>query len=267
MNTRQAGFFTALTLVAGATSVARADTADSPWGVAIYGGDAVTQEGSLRRSFVPTPANLGALDPTLIGATSTLSHDRLDYNDIYHRTFDAGIELSYSFSDNLETYGRFGYESLDGQTRRAGVLTSDAFGTGGEPLHARFADQDNKSFEIGSRYFWNTGSSWAPFAGLALGATRLDPISANFSVPNTLIDEQNVRFTRPSTVFSQSLETGVEFNPSRNFGVRFSVEADHMGEPSSARDPTLSELGFDAGHGANDRWTFPVSIAAAYHFG
>jgi hypothetical protein len=76
-----------------------------------------------------------------------------------------------------------------------------------------------------------------------------------------------VRFTRPATVFSQSLETGVEFNPNTNFGVRFSVDADHMGAPPSARDPMLSDLGYDAAHDAEGRWTFPVAVAASFHFG
>ena len=53
-------------------------------------------------------------------------------------------------------------------------------------------------------------------------------------------------FTRPATVFSQTVETGVEYNPSRNFGVRFSVDASHMGDQPSARDPDAAELGFDS---------------------
>jgi hypothetical protein len=90
---------------------------------------------------------------------------------------------------------------------------------------------------------------------------------ANFLTPDAAIDVADVRFTRSATVFSQSVETGVEFNPNSTFGVRFSVDADHMGDPPSARDPALSALGYDAAHDAEGRWTFPVAIAASYHFG
>lgn len=252
MKTRTVGLFTALAIAAGA---ARTASADSPWGVAVYGGDTITQAGSLRSPHTAVTTDLG-----------TLSLDKLKYDDLFHRTFDTGIELNYSFSDNLQTFGRFNYESLEGRERRVGTFSTDVL-PNREPIAARFANQDNKGFELGTRYFWTTGTAWEPFAGLSLGATRLDAVRANFVVPDTAIDVHNVRFTRPGTVFSQSLETGVEYNPNSSFAVRFSVGADHMGEPPSAKDPALSELGFDSTHDANDRWTFPVAIAAAYHFG
>lgn len=267
MNSRHVGFFTALALVAGARG-AYADTPDSPWGIAVYGGDSVAETGSLRGPRAPfqeTLPNLGTLDPALTGSTGAVSLDKLRYEDLFRRSFNTGLELNYSLSDALQSYARFSYSAYDGRTRDAGVLTSDALG-GSEPLRARFNDQDNKELEIGSRYLWQTGTAWQPFAGVALGATRLDDISATFTVPNTSIDLTNVRFTRAATVFSQSVEAGVEYNPSRAFGVRFSVDADHVGDQPSANDPALAQLGFDPGHDATSRWSFPVAVAAAYHF-
>jgi opacity protein-like surface antigen len=264
MNTRL-GVFTALALAAGAARVASADT-DSPWSVAVYGGDSVGESGSLRSPGATTLPNLGTRDPALNGVGGTMRFDKLDYEDIFHRRFDTGLELDYSLSENLQTFGRLGYDALEGQTRRAAFFSTET-GSPGEPLRARFADQDNKSIELGSRYLWPTVSAWQPYAGLSLGATRLDAIRADFSTADGGIDMHNVRFTRPATVFSQSLEAGVEYNPSRNFGVRFSVDADHMGVPQSAHDPALTGLGYDTAHDAEGRWSFPVAIAAAFHFG
>jgi hypothetical protein len=265
MNTRNVGILASLALIAGART-ANADTADSPWGVAVYGGDSVTQAGSLRSPLSTTIPDLGAVNPALGGTSGTLSLDKLRYDDMFRHNLDTGLELNYSFSNNLQSYARFSYDALDGRTRQIGTLSTDALG-GSEALRARFADQDNKSLEVGSRYFWPTGTAWQPFAGVALGATRLDAIRANFLTPDAAIDLADVRFTRTATVFSQSLEAGVEYKPSTTFGVRFSVDADHMGDPPSARDPALSALGFDATHDAEGRWTFPVAIAASYHFG
>lgn len=231
----------------------------------MYGGDTVTEAGSLRSPISTTIPDLGTVNPALSGTSGTLSLDKLKYDDLFRQSFDTGLELNYSFN-NLQTYTRFSYDELDGRTRRVGFLSTDALG-GSEPLRARFADEDNKSLEIGSRYFWPTGTAWQPFAGVALGATRLDAIRANYLTPDAAIDVANVRFTRPATVFSQSVETGVEFDPNTNFGVRFSVDANHMGDPPSAHDPALSALGYDASHDAEGRWTFPVAIAASYHFG
>ncbi len=99
---------------------------------------------------------------------------------------------------------------------------------------AHFGNADNMSFELGSRYFWQTGTDWRPFAGAALGATHLDAIRASFTSPETGLDLPNAQFTRSGVVFSQSLETGVEYDPDSNFGVRLSVNADHVGAPRSA---------------------------------
>lgn len=260
------GLFTALALAAGTARTASADTSDSPWGVAVYGGDSVGESGSLRSPGTTSLPDLGTRDPALSGTGGTLRFDKLNYEDIFRRRFDTGFELNYSFSENLQTFGRVGYDSLDGETRRAGFFSTET-GTPGVPLRARFADEDNKSLEIGSRYLWPNGSAWQPYAGLSLGATRLDAIRADFSTPDGGIDLHNLSFTRPATVFSQSVEAGVEYNPSPSFGVRFSVDADHMGVPPSAHDPGLAELGYDAAHDAEGRWSFPVAIAAAFHFG
>jgi hypothetical protein len=264
MSTRNFGILASLALIAGARA-ANADNAEGSWGVAVYGGDTVTEAGSLRSPISTTIPDLGTVNPALSGTSGTLSLDKLKYDDLFRQSFDTGLELNYSFN-NLQTYTRFSYDELDGRTRRVGFLSTDALG-GSEPLRARFADEDNKSLEIGSRYFWPTGTAWQPFAGVALGATRLDAIRANYLTPDAAIDVANVRFTRPATVFSQSVETGVEFDPNTNFGVRFSVDANHMGDPPSAHDPALSALGYDASHDAEGRWTFPVAIAASYHFG
>jgi opacity protein-like surface antigen len=267
MNSRHVGFFTALALVAGARA-ASADTPDSPWGIAVYGGDSVAESGSLRSPHAPlaeTLPDLGTLDPALGGSSGALSLNKLRYEDLFKRSFDTGLELNYSFSDAMQSYARFSYSAYDGRTRDAGVLSSSALGIS-EPLRARFDDQDNKSLEIGSRYFWQTGTDWKPFAGVSLGATRLDAITASFTVPDTAIDLQNVRFTRAATVFSQSVEAGVEYNPTRAFGVRFSVDANHVGDQPSGDDLRLAQIGFDPNHDATSRWSFPVAVAAAYHF-
>jgi len=263
MNSRNLGLLASLAMVAGARAASAQTAADSPWGIAVFGGDTLTQAGSLRAPLSSTIPDLGALNPAFSGTSGTLSLDKLRYDDMFREGFDTGLELNYTFDQNVQAYGRFSYATLDGRTRRVGYLSTN----GSEPLDARFGDEDNKALEIGTRYFWPTGTPWQPFAGVALGATRLDALRANFTTPDAAIDLANVRFTRPATVFSQSVEAGVEFNPNTNFGVRFSAGADHMGTPPSARDPALTELGYDSSHDADARWAFPVAIAASFHFG
>jgi hypothetical protein len=266
MNMRQVKLIAGLTLAVGATGPAWAsDDPSSPWSLSVFGGDSVGATGRLQAPSVTTLPNLGAIDPQLAGATGTLTLDKLRYEDLFKRKYDAGLELDYMLNDQLQTYGRFSYEGLGGRGRQIGGLTSNAL-SAGVPIEAHFADADNKSLELGTRYFWSTGTAWRPFAGAALGATRLGSIRADVFSPSADIDLRNVRFTRSGTVFSQSLETGVEYDAGNNLGVRFSVNADHMGNPPAARDPALAGLGINPGHDAEGRWSFPVSLAATYRF-
>lgn len=265
MTPRNLNLIALATLIAGAAGRACAADQADPWSLSILGGDSVGMTGSLRSSSTASIADLGAIDPPLAGATGTLSLDKLRYEDLFRRRFDTGLELDYSIDRNLQAYGRFGYESLGGRTRRVGTLTSESLATS-DALNARFSDTDNMSFELGSRYYWQMPGNWRPFAGAALGATHLDGIRASFTSPGTDIDLKNAQFTRSGTVFSQSVETGVEYDPGNNFGLRLGINADHISSARSVNDPSLTALGIEGGHDAQDRWSFPLSIAANYRF-
>jgi opacity protein-like surface antigen len=263
MNTRHIRTLAALALTGGLARGAVA--ADSPWTLSIFGGDSAGISGELRAPGSISITDLGVVDPALSGVPGTLTLDKLRYDDLFSRRYDTGLELGYAFSENLQGFGRVTYDNLSGRARRIGALQVAGLSTPA-PLDAHFADADNLSLDLGTRYFFSTNTPWRPYAGASLGATHLDAMRATISVPDTALDLTNVSFTRPSTVFSQTIETGVEYKPSSNFGVRLSVDADHIGAPRSAHDPSLTELGFDTGHGAEARWDFPVAVAATYHF-
>ena len=265
MKFRSMPILTVLSLVAGAARVAVAAEPSSPWSLSISGGDSIGESGSLRSSVTTTFSDLGALDPTLSGSSGTLRLDKLRYEDIFRRRFDTGLELDYSFNDNLQTYGRFGYDALGGHESTIGTVSSDSGGSP-EAVRAHFADADNKTFELGSRYFWNTGTDWRPFAAVALGATRLEAMTATITSADPSADLADLRFTRGGTVFSQSLQTGVDYTPNSAFGVRLAIDADHFGKPLNGDDPRLTGLGFGPNDDAHSLWSFPVSIAANYHF-
>jgi len=127
MKFRNVKIFSVAALIAGVASAASAGEQASPWSLAIIGGNSVDLEGSLRVPASVSIDDLGTVDPALTGTSGTLSLDRLRYEDVFKRRFDAGLELAYSFNDNLQTYGRFSYEGLDGNTRTIGELSSDSF--------------------------------------------------------------------------------------------------------------------------------------------
>src|SRR6185369_16372028 len=119
--------------------------------------------GALRTSMDAGFTDLGPLDPALSGQSGTLHLDSLKYEDIFRRRYDTGLELDYSFSDNLQSFGRFGYNSLTGRTSAIGTLESTSLAAPAT-IHAHFDDADSMSLQLGSRYLWATGSDWRPFA-------------------------------------------------------------------------------------------------------
>jgi opacity protein-like surface antigen len=223
--------------------------------------------GSIREPATDTIDDLGNLDPTLESNAGTLTLDRTRFGDLYDNGRELGAELGYAFSKNLEGFGRVSYDDYGGRNVQMGTLTSDAFESP-SPLDADFADEKSLSLQLGARYYWAAGSQWRPFVGAALGATHMDAMTASFTVPGTNIDVPEARFSNADTVFTQSAEAGLEYEPTPSFGLRFAVDADHFGHASAADDdPGLTQLGIDSTENPGNRWTFPITLTASWRFG
>jgi hypothetical protein len=237
----------------------------NPWSLALYAGDADSGSGKFRSPTQASIANLGTYDPKLAGASGSLALDRLDYHEAYHNRFSAALELGYALNENLQAFGRFGYDARQGREQDIGSLASARFANP-QRVIAHFGNSDSRGLEVGARYLWLASERWRPYVALSVGATRTDDMDASLNVPGTAINLSKVRFARSGSTFSQSFETGVEFNPIRQFGVRFSVRANHIGTPPSGGDPQLTALGFDSGNDAGNRVDYPIALAAVYHF-
>ncbi len=228
-----------------AVSAAQAATPDSPWGVTLFGGGAVAENGTLR---MPNEGTLGG---------QPLRMDELDFDDLYRDRFQAGAEVSYDLQPNMEAFSRFTYESGDGRVREIGALAA-------QPIEGRFSDEDTWTVDVGSRLYFRPSETLRPFAGVALGATRVAGIKAALSLPD---EGSQVRFSRDGTVFSQRLEAGLQYAAMRNLDLRLSLDATHFGSLPKLRDPTPLEAELETRHSSSDHWAFPVSLGAVYHFG
>jgi hypothetical protein len=69
-------------------------------------------------------------------------------------------------------------------------------------------------------------------------------------------------------VFSQRLETGVQYSPMNNFDVRLTAAATHAENGRPSGDPNLAMLGLaeDNRSLVRGHWDFPAEVGAVWHF-
>src|SRR5262245_3277365 len=238
---------------------------DNPWGLQFFAGDSTGSEGDFASHHVKQIPDLGVFDPALSDTSGNAAFNPLRYDDIYRSRYVLGAELNYDATENIEAYGRFSYNPLDGQTHTIGLLTTSDQSVS-EPVTAHFKDADQYSLMLGSRYYVPTGDQWRVFAGAALGATRFDDITGTVDLPTAAVSMPDLRFARATTVFSQCLEAGIGYHSPAVVDLQFSVGADHMDGPKGANDPTLAALGFDTTRDGGDHWSFPITLGATYKF-
>ena len=86
-----------------------------------------------------------------------------------------------------------------------------------------FNDTDTYSLMLGSRYYVPTGNSWRVFGGAALGATRLHDMTGTLDIPDSSTTLAGLRFARATTVFSQSVEAGIDYQAPQNVDLQFTL--------------------------------------------
>jgi hypothetical protein len=253
MNARSVSLLCAALAAAG---IAHADDFRDRASFALFAGGNAAMPGSFRGQTVPYQIN----DPS----GSIVYHD-LKFDDAYDHQYTYGGEFDYAFNPSLTGFGRIGYANFDGREQHVGTFTSAA--TELSPVKASFEDTNTREFDLGARYNFMPGSKWQPFVGAALGATHLSAAKADF--PN-LDGSGKTRVTlgESDTVFSQRVETGLQFAPMRNFDLRLSAAANHLDTDTKSSDPNLALVGLkDLSGEERNHWDYPVELAAVWNFG
>jgi len=184
---------------------------------------------------------------------------RLDFDDAYRHDYTAGVELAFNIDSHLSAYTQVGYSQFNGQTHDIGDLVAPT--TGHTPIEAKFNDSDSTSMDIGARYnFTPLAVKWQPFVGAALGALHVSNTFAK-------VGNAEVMLGKSDTVFEQRLETGLQYSPMPNFGLRLTASAQHVNGLKGSTDPSLALLGLDSANSRiHEHWDYPAELGAVWHF-
>ncbi|MEO8017135.1 MAG: hypothetical protein ABI769_04930 [Pseudomonadota bacterium] len=146
-----------------------------------------------------------------------------------------------------------------------GNLFSDSQGV--QAIDAQFGDAHSTQVDFGARYMLGNGETWRPFFGAAIGETRLSGTSAMVSEPGGA-PTTRVQLSRASSVFSQRVETGVQYSPMGNFDVRLTAAATHAENGRPSGDANLAMLGLAEENRSivHGHWDFPAELGAVWHF-
>ena|SRR5688572_9359760 len=251
MSSRYLSMFCTLALLT--AGAARADDFRNRASFALFAGENSAMPGSFRGQTVP----LDNIDP----AGSTVYHD-LKFGDAYDHRYTTGAEFDYALTPQLTGFGRFGYSTFDGRNHQVGEFTSS---TTESPVRATFEDTTTREADLGARYTFMEGSRWRPFVGAALGATRLSDTKAEFFNPGG--GATKVTLGEAETVFSQRVETGLQFAPVDNFDLRLSAAANHVNADTRSSDPNLALVGLSNTEAdVRSHWDYPVELAAVWNF-
>lgn len=207
--------------------------------------------------------SFGVLHESPDVAPGSVHFDRVNFDDAYRHRYTGGVELDYAFDSHAAAFARFGYTQFDGTTRDvAHLLNADATTT---PIAARFGDTATRELEVGGRYSFAPAAHLQPFVGMALGAARLSPLRAMVNDP--VGTTTKVELGTGDTVFTQRLETGLQYSPMRNVGLRLTVAADHVDGQRGSDDPNLALLGLaDTRGDMRAHWDYPAELGAVWRF-
>ena len=241
--------------VTAAAAAAQADDFAQHSSFVLFGGGNAEMPGSFRGQTVP----FNSTNPP-----GTTVYDDLKFEDAYDHRYTLGAEYDYAVNRQLTAFGRYGYSTFDGTNHVVGEFTSSEVQS--HPVRAEFHDTRTKEYDVGARYNFKPDSEFQPFVGLALGADHLSATKAKFLNVNDM-GATDVVLGESDTVFSQRLETGLQYLPASNLGLRLTVAADHVNADTRSSDPNLAQVGLESTEGeVRNHWDYPVELGAVWKF-
>jgi hypothetical protein len=223
--------------------------------IELFAGANTAMPGDFRGQTVPFELSNGA---------GSITYNHLDFSDAYRERMTGGGEFDYAVDSHLSAFGRLGFSQFDGATERVGRFETPL--TMISDVKAKFGDTSTRELDVGARYMFGESDTLRPFVGAALGATRMEGLHAVVDSFGGL-SATKVEIGRPDTVFSQRLETGLQYSPTRSFDLRLTAAANHLDGAAASHDLNLETVGLENPHGdVRGHWDYPAELGGVWHF-
>jgi opacity protein-like surface antigen len=231
------------------------------WSLGIKGGFAPITSGDFHRAqafdgsvLVGQPA--GSL-PVVVEGKS--------FDDVFGSFEEIAFEATYEASERF-TY-LFGVSWLSSSEADLRVGTAG----GSQPFNASFSEYEDFQIYGGVRYNFQVNERWTPYVAAQLGYTKVDPITATFSVPGTTFDAPyaaaltNAKFYDATDYLTYGVLVGVEYSFNENSSL--AIETGYFDQGSiDGDDSVLSLLGLSALNDEGDLSYVPVRLSFKYRF-
>lgn len=233
----------ALTLAA---TPAFAQTPEKPWSVSFDLGMERALSGDVHGGGTGTVLGL----PTQVGART--------YDDIYGTGFQWSAGLGYAVSPSGELRATFSWAKGTADRIKVGTVANlDLFGL--------FDEDKSMGVELGYRqYVGSADARVRPYVGLFGGLSRVDAITAEFTVPAASVTLSGVDMYERSTVPVFGANAGLQAKLSE--GLFFQVGADLRWRGNLKARDGLAGTGLEPINDESRRWSLPVSAGLTIRF-
>lgn len=191
--------------------------------------------------------------------------DAKSFDDVYRDFEEIAFEAFYDAGEKLTyTLGISWLSSEDGNLRVGTV-------GGTLPFNARFSSYEDFQVYTGVRYNFRLTERWNPYVAAQIGYTKVDEITASFSVPGTPFNAPyqdaltNAKFYDATNIWTYGLLVGVEYNINEKSSV--ALETGYVGQGGlDDNDSVLGLLGLNALNDEGDLSYVPVRLSLKFHF-
>lgn len=179
------------------------------------------------------------------------------FREIYNTPLRWRLEMGYGVSDRMELLADLLYSKVSAKLVRVGDVA-------GLDLNAKFDDYREVGWSLGARYFLTSSGRLRPHVTAWATMSRLDKISATFTVPAAKVTLADTSFYDKSVVYGGGADLGLRYRLSKHLCVGASAGLRYQTKPKGLEG--LAGTGLENLNDVGSRVYAPIAVSTIIHF-